>query len=123
MSPWPSISRMRQARASSSSDLRRSVSRSLMLQSGRTADGCSDKDMTFSSSSGALPLPIDGAAEQKPQGLIEQQPADPDDDDRGVDVGKGEARAPDGDVVAEPDGVADHLGDDDDDDRHRQGDA
>ena len=57
---------------------------------------------------------------QQEQRLIEQEPADADDDDRGIDIGEGETRAPDGDVIAEPDGIADHLGDDDDDDRYRQ---
>src|SRR3954470_509079 len=122
MSPWPSISRIRQARASSSRDWPNSAASSLMRQPHRTGHACGELNMYFAPASRALPLPIDRAAAQQQQRLIQHEATDADDDDRGVNVGEGEARAPDRDVVSEPDGVADHLRDDDDDDRHRQGD-
>ena len=49
-----------------------------------------------------LPLPMDGALAQQQQRLVEHEAADADDEDRGIDVREGEARARDGDVVAEP---------------------
>src|SRR5271166_1360761 len=65
-------------------------------------------------------LPMNGAAAHGQQRLIQRQPADADDDDGGVDIGKAKARAPDGNVISKPDGIADHLRDHDDDDGYRQ---